>query len=412
MIRHARQIASVWMHDPEARVVVEAVLAHHQLRVHAPALDELRGVGQQARQRRVAAGDVELEVVAGIRLVDAGVADRGEVVLAHRVRIAVDRRRHDVDALRVAVERRRREVGRERDDVAQVLGRLDDVDALVVRDRHEVVLDEVRAGPEHRGPVGLERRREVGRLVGLDAVDDLGLGRVRVDLARRGRPGRPSPRPASASRARGSASASSPSKARWATRASWRSRPTGQSSVPSGERALEPGACTARRRPWRRRRRASSRRRSASGEGALGGGDDLVEEGRQLGRPSRSRCAARAGPAARPRACAPARGAGARPRAGRRSRRVARPAGRGRARTAGTARRRSCRGRASAAPRCAARRCRRSRGGRCGARGRARSGPSPTGRPGRGASTAVRCARSAASSARTASRPPSPSSSS
>ena len=42
-----------------------------------------------------------------------------------------------------AIERGRLEVGRERDDVAQVLGRRDDVDPLVVRDGHEVVLDEV-----------------------------------------------------------------------------------------------------------------------------------------------------------------------------------------------------------------------------------------------------------------------------
>ena len=35
----------------EARIVVEAVLAHHQLGVHAPALDELGGVGEQPRQR-------------------------------------------------------------------------------------------------------------------------------------------------------------------------------------------------------------------------------------------------------------------------------------------------------------------------------------------------------------------------
>ena len=123
MIRQARQIASVCMTTPERRAVVEAVLAHHQLRVHPPALDELGGVGQEAGQRPVPASGVELEVVARVGLVDAGVADRGEVVLAHRVRVAVDRRGDDVDALRVAVEGGRLEVGGERDDVAQVLGR-------------------------------------------------------------------------------------------------------------------------------------------------------------------------------------------------------------------------------------------------------------------------------------------------
>ena len=127
----------VRVHDhAEAGVVVEALLAHHQLGVHAPALDELGGVGQQPRQRRMATRDVELEVVARVGLVDARVADRGVVVLAHRVRVAADRRRDDVDALRASVSNfGRREVGRERHDVAQVLGRRDDVDPLVGRAR-------------------------------------------------------------------------------------------------------------------------------------------------------------------------------------------------------------------------------------------------------------------------------------
>ena len=163
MIRQARQIASVCIITRKRGPGVEALLAHHQLAVHPPALDELGGVGQQPGQRRVPAGGVELEVVARVGLVDAGVADRRVVVLAHRVRVAVDRRRDDVDALRVGVERGRREVGRERHDVAQVLGGRDDVDPLVARDGHEVVLDEVRARAEHRVAVALERVLEVGR---------------------------------------------------------------------------------------------------------------------------------------------------------------------------------------------------------------------------------------------------------
>ena len=86
---------------------IEALLAHHLLGVHPPSLDELRGVGHQPGHRRVAVGDAQLEVVAGIRLVDARVADRAEVVLAHRVRVVTDRRRDDVDALRPRVELRR-----------------------------------------------------------------------------------------------------------------------------------------------------------------------------------------------------------------------------------------------------------------------------------------------------------------
>ena len=119
----------------------EAVLSHHQLRVHAPALGEFRRVGEQASERWVPPSRVELQVVAGIRLVDAGVTDRGVVVLPHRVRVSVDRWRDDVDALGVPVERRGLEVGGERDDVAKVLRRLDDVDALVGRNGDEVVLE-------------------------------------------------------------------------------------------------------------------------------------------------------------------------------------------------------------------------------------------------------------------------------
>ena len=54
MIRQARQIASVCMFSRKFGGGVEALLAHHLLGVHPPALDELRGVGQQPGQRRVA----------------------------------------------------------------------------------------------------------------------------------------------------------------------------------------------------------------------------------------------------------------------------------------------------------------------------------------------------------------------
>ena len=64
-----------------------------------------------------------------------------------------------------AIEGGRLEVGRERDDVAQVLRGLDDVDPLVVGDRRQVVLDQVPARPEHRVAIGLERGLECRRLV-------------------------------------------------------------------------------------------------------------------------------------------------------------------------------------------------------------------------------------------------------
>ena len=165
MIRQARQTASVYMADAEGRPGVEALLAHHLLGVHAPALDELRGLGEHPGQRRVMRRDRELQVVARVRLVDAGVGDRRAVVLAHRVRVVVDGRRDDVDAALVGVEAGGREVGRERHHRAQVLGGRDDLDPLVVRDRGQVVLDEVGAGARHDVAVAVERLVERGRPV-------------------------------------------------------------------------------------------------------------------------------------------------------------------------------------------------------------------------------------------------------
>ena len=102
MIRHARQIASVCMlrrkfgaaSKPCSRIICSEYIPQ-------PSTNSGASVTQPG-QRRVAVGDGQLEVVAGIRLVDARVADRAEVVLAHRVRVVADRRRDDVDALRAA----------------------------------------------------------------------------------------------------------------------------------------------------------------------------------------------------------------------------------------------------------------------------------------------------------------------
>ena len=107
-------------------------------------------------------------------------------MLAHRVRVAVDGGRDDVDAGRVAVELRRLEVGGERHDVAQVLRRRYDGDPLVLRHGHDVVLDEVLARAEHHVAIGIERLLERRRMVGLDAVDDRRLVDGRVDLPGRG----------------------------------------------------------------------------------------------------------------------------------------------------------------------------------------------------------------------------------
>ena len=236
---------------------------------------------------------------------------------------------------------------------------------------------------------------EVGGLVGLDPVDDLGLRRVRVDLAGGRDRGPPSPPPASASRARGSRPRRGRRRpggprARRAARVRSASRRSPSASVPSSQVVYSstatlaasdgPLEAAALRRPSTAPSAAATI--SSKKVGQLGGGLDLD---------------ALPGPDLRhrPRGCAPGRGTPGRPRAGRRSPPAARRGGRGRGRTGGTARRRSCRGRATGAPRCAARPCRRWLGGRCGAPGRARSGRSPTGRLDRGPRPAVRWRRSA-----------------
>ena len=177
-------------HETKGRRIVEALLAHDLLAVHAPALGELGRVGDGPDEAGMGDRRGQLQMVAGERLVDAGVADRGAVVLAHRGRVAVDGRRHDVDAGRVAVEARRIEVGREGHHVAQVLGRGDDLEALAVGDRHQVVLDEVVAGAEHRHAIFLEGLLEGRGVVGLDPGQHLGFGCVGIDLGRDRDPGR------------------------------------------------------------------------------------------------------------------------------------------------------------------------------------------------------------------------------
>ncbi len=93
----------VGVHDHAVRGRgVEALLAHHLLAVHAPALDELGRVDQQPGEAGMLDRRRELLVVPGVGLVDAGVADRRPVVLEHRPRVAVDRWRDDVDAAAAA----------------------------------------------------------------------------------------------------------------------------------------------------------------------------------------------------------------------------------------------------------------------------------------------------------------------
>ncbi len=93
-------------------------------------------------------------------------------MLAHRHRVVADRGRDDVDALRVRVELRGREVRGEGDDVAEVFGRREDVDPLVIGHGHDLPVDEVTSTADHDVAIGLESLLEGRGMVFLDALDD------------------------------------------------------------------------------------------------------------------------------------------------------------------------------------------------------------------------------------------------
>ena len=184
MIRQARQIASVCRSSqkrgasskPCSRIICSEYIPQPSTNSGASVVS-LTSDGWRL-------ATLELEVVARVGLVDARVADRAPVVLAHGARVVVHGGGDDVDARRARVELRRLEVRGERDDVAQVVGRRDDLEALVVGHRHDAVLDEVGTGPGDGGPVLAERLCERRGMVRLHPVDDRRLVRGRVDLAR------------------------------------------------------------------------------------------------------------------------------------------------------------------------------------------------------------------------------------
>ena len=300
-------------------------------------------------------------------------------MLAHGARVVAHRRRHDVDPGLRPIELRRLEVGRERDHVVEVDGRLDHIDRLVLRDRHEIAIDQVLAGSQHRIAVGLERAPERVGMVGLHEIDDRRLVGARIDLTR----GR---------RSRGLLLGE-----RLQAELQDRVRieavecavgdelvvqlaPDGPVVRAAGERIEQPAAVFGHGDlgPLDRPLQPAS---FAVPEDAVAGDDDLVEERGHL------RCGLDLDLLPRPDLRDARPGARlvevrrARPRGDRRSRSAARATGRGLARTAGTARRRAGPAPSSGAPRSGSPRPRTSTGGRCGSRARARSGRSRTARP-------------------------------
>ena len=282
MIRQARQIASVYMFSrkfgasskPCSRIICSEYI---------PQPSTNSGALVSARVRLgCLPGDRQLEMVAGVRLVDAGVADRAVVVLAHRVRVVADRRRDDVDPVRVGVELGRVEVGRERDDVADVLRGRDDLDPLVVRDGHDVPLDEVPPGPDHDVAVGGRGRPRTSRgwslLIRSTTVDS---GDVRVDLPGRRDAGLGVERELLLADRQDRVGVEPVERAQAdeLVVALATERPV---VGPVGQRALEPGPVVGDGRSWPRRRRACSRRSSAGPSAVLAGGHDLVEQARDL----------------------------------------------------------------------------------------------------------------------------------
>jgi len=100
MIRQAARWRRVHRQQ-EFGPVVEALCAS-SARCTCPSFDETRRAIPRAAGRSTGGHrGRQLQVVAGVGLVDAGVADRGEVVLAHAVGIVAHGWRDDVDARRM-----------------------------------------------------------------------------------------------------------------------------------------------------------------------------------------------------------------------------------------------------------------------------------------------------------------------
>src|SRR3990172_2423334 len=132
----------------DLRVAVESFAAHHVLAVVRPALHGLDRVGEDAHEGGVRVRAHQLEVVAGVGLVDGGVDRAGEVVLAEHLLLL--RRRDQVDPLLDLLEAPRRREGREGDQVADERRRLDDLERLVRREGDEALLPEELGGVPHR----------------------------------------------------------------------------------------------------------------------------------------------------------------------------------------------------------------------------------------------------------------------
>ena len=259
---------------------------------------------------------------------------------------------------------------------------------------------------DHDLPIGLERLLERRRVVALDAVDD---GRL-VDagsISRAAAIRAASVRPSCSSPIARIASASRPSNARSPTSSSYRSRPRAQSSVPPASDASSQSRYVGERRPGA----VAAVQPPPIGVGEIGARrDDLVEERRQVA----GRLDLEPLPEAnlrhgRPGSCDSSRKRrdGLEPPGDRA--RGAREAARSPGRRGGTGRRRSRRARSTGAPRSGRPRCRRSSRRRLWiSRSRSNRGRRPTGRRGRSPRSSARWAFSAASSARRASRVPSP----
>ncbi len=199
-------------------------------------------------------------------------------------------------ASRPVAELGRLVVGREGQDGAHVLGRLDHLERFARRQRGDVVVDDELPRVCHRLAVAGQSGREVGGMVRLDAVDDFFDSKPRRRLQQQpGRDPRGSGR-AAPHRWRGSGRSSRSSKARRRTSSSNFSLPRANSSVASASCSLSHDAVLAQRLARRARCLLETR--------------DLGVPGRQLTPSSRRRPPRRARAATRPtRARARSRGA-------------------------------------------------------------------------------------------------------
>ena len=153
----------------------EALLAHHQLGVERPALDEERGADDVTHASRARLRPREVPVVPGVRLVDRDRRDHRVVVGLQALADLLGRRavrweRHEEVADARVAERRRPVVRGDREHRPLERGRRFDEALLALGQGHQLVLAQV--GPRPLRPVLVRGAHRLGRR-GMVVVESL-----------------------------------------------------------------------------------------------------------------------------------------------------------------------------------------------------------------------------------------------